>query len=62
MKRITVEEKDLIAALLKSGLIGAEVAEKTGRSIASVNKIRKEIQVAGFDIWHNGGVVSSSIK
>lgn len=62
MKRMTAEEKNWIKALLKSGLIGAEVAEKTGRSIATVTKIRKEIQEEGFDTWHRGGMIASSIR
>lgn len=61
MKRISIDEKNWIKSLLKSGLIGDEIAEKTGRSTATISKIRKEIETEGFDIWHNAGVVSRGI-
>lgn len=61
MKKITVEEKNWIVSLLKSGLIGDEIAEKTGRSTATISKIRKEVEQEGFDIWHNAGIVSRGI-
>lgn len=61
MKRITADEKNWIVSLLKSGLIGDEIAEKTGRSTATISKIRKEVELDGFDIWHNAGVVSRGI-
>ena len=59
MKKISVEKKEEVKMILRSGLVGYEVAEKTGVSISTVNKIRKELQREGFDIWHRGGVVSS---
>lgn len=61
MKKITVEERNWIVSLLKSGLIGDEIAERTGRSTASITKIRKEVEQEGFDIWHNAGIVSRGI-
>lgn len=59
MKKISVEKKEEVKMILRSGLVGYEVAEKAGVSISTVNKIRKELQREGFDIWHRGGVVSS---
>lgn len=61
MKRMTAEEKNWIKALLKSGLIGAEVADKTGRSVATVSKVREELEREGFDVWHRGGMIASGI-
>lgn len=59
MKKISVEKKEEVKMVLRSGLVGYEVAEQTGVSISTVNKIRKELEQSGFDIWHRGGVVSS---
>ena len=58
MKRISEQKKEEIRMILKTGLTGYEVAEQTEVSIATVNKIRKELEREGFDIWHRGGVVS----
>lgn len=61
MKRISIDEKNWIISLLKSGLIGDEIAEKTGRSVGTISKIRKEVESKGFDIWHKAGIVSRGI-
>lgn len=61
MKRISNETKELVKSLLKSGLVGYEVAEKAKVSTATVNKCRKELEEDGFDTWHVGGVVSATI-
>ena len=61
MSRITKETKELVKSLLKCGLVGYEVAEKAGVSIATVNKCRKELEESGFDIWHIAGRLSMSV-
>lgn len=58
MKKISNEKKELVKSLLKCGLVGYEIAEKAGVSQSYVTKVRGEIEREGFDIWHNGGVVS----
>ncbi len=59
MKRISEQKKEEIRMILKTGLTGYEVAEQAEVSVATVNKVRKELEREGFDIWHRGGVVSS---
>lgn len=62
MKKISVEKKEQVKALLKTSMTGYEVAEIAEVSTATVNKIRKELEQQGFDIWHKAGVVSSWIN
>lgn len=62
MKRITEEKKQEIRRVLETSATGYETAEKCGVSISTVNKVRKELEREGFDIWHKGGLVSSWIK
>ena len=52
MKKISVEKKEQVKALLKTSMTGYEVAEIAEVSTATVNKIRKELEQQGFDIWH----------
>lgn len=61
MKKITEDKKNDIRNALKSGMVGIEVADRTGVSISTVNKIRKELEVEGFDIWHVPGHISASL-
>lgn len=56
--RITNEEKDNIRRMLKSGMTTAQISDETGRSWDSVNNIRKELKLEGFDIWHRPGAMS----
>ena len=55
-KKISEKQKMLVVSLLKTGLTGYEIAEQAGVSVSTVNKIRKELEKTGFDIWHVGGV------
>lgn len=62
MKRMTAEEKNEIKRMLMHGLRGWEIEEKTGRNAPTINKIRKELQDEGFQIWHTkGGVIASTL-
>ena len=58
MKKISEKKKMLVVSLLKTGATGYEIAEQAGVSVSTVNKIRKELEMTGFDIWHVGGVHS----
>lgn len=62
MKKISAAKIEKIKGLLKCGMVGDEVAKHAGVSVATVNKVRKEVQKEGFDIWHRGGTISKSIK
>ena len=59
MKKISDKKKMLVISLLKTGATGYEIAEQAGVSVTTVNKIRKELELTGFDIWHRGGVHST---
>ena len=61
MKKISESKKSEIMNALKCGMVGIEVADRTGVSVATVNKIRKELEVNGFDIWHRPGKISASL-
>ena len=58
---VTTEEKERIISMLKSGMIGEQIAEETGRSQATIGRIRKELRKDGFDIWGRGSVIAESI-
>ena len=58
MKRLTVDEKIRIEGLIKTGMTGYEISDLTGRSEATITKIRKELERKGFDIWHRPGCLS----
>lgn len=63
MKRMTNDEKEMIRSMLKCGMVGVDIASKTGRSLATIGKVRQEIERdEGSNLWHNGGVISSTIK
>lgn len=55
------EEKENIVNLLKSGYTGQQIHDKTGRSVATIKKIRQELQKEGFDIWHRPSAIAESI-
>lgn len=59
--RISKEEKETIIGMLKSGYIASIIKDKTGRSEASINKIRKDLQLEGCNLWHKGSQIASSI-
>ena len=59
--RISKEEKETIIDMLKSGYIASIIKDKTGRSEASINKIRKDLQLEGCNLWHKGSPIASSI-
>ena len=63
MKKMTVEEREMIKSMLKRGMVGVDIADKTGRSLTTIGKIRQEIErFEGSNLWHNGGAISSTIK
>ena len=63
MKRMTNDEKMMIKSMLKCGMVGVDIADKTGRSLATISKIRQEIErEEGSNLWHNCGMISSMIK
>ena len=62
MKRISDETKIQIKAMLRSGMVGIDIADKCGVSMATVQKVRNEVKEEGHDIWHNPGKVSRYIK
>lgn len=62
MKKIDEYTKMQVRNALKSGMVGLDVASRTGVSTATVTKIRKEMEREGFDIWHTAGKVSKYIK
>lgn len=57
--KVTPELHDRIATLLKMGWTGADIAYETGVSQSRIVKIRKELSLQGFDIWHKGGALSA---
>lgn len=60
--KVTADEKMMIRAMLNSGMTGIDISEKTGRSLATISKIRQEIEkTEGSNLWHNGGLISSYI-
>ena len=60
-KHVTEEEREDIRRMLMSGMTGDEIRDKTGRSLPTIRKIRKQLQLGGFDTWHRPGKISSSI-
>ena len=62
MKRMTVDERMKIVGMLRRGMTGYEIAYETGRSEATIGKVRRELQREGFDVWHRPGVMSRYIK
>ncbi len=63
MKRISAEKKNQARSMLMTGSRGFEVAETLEISESSVNKIRKQLQDEGHQIWHlSGGKVSSTLR
>lgn len=61
MKRVSEIKKEQVKALLKCGKTGLDISDQVGISLATINKIRKELERTGFDIWHRPGVVSKYI-
>lgn len=63
MKRISKDEREMIRSMLNAGMTGLDINSKTGRSLATISKIRQEIErTEGSNLWHNGGAISSTIK
>lgn len=63
MPKIISEQTKLeIRAMLTRGIVGDEIADKTNVSIGTVNKIRKEVELEGHDLWHSPGKLSRFIK
>ena len=58
MKRIPEEIREKVKMKIRTGLTGYEVADECGVSESFVNKMRRELEQEGFDIWHRPGVVS----
>lgn len=58
---MSVDEKENIFRLLQSGYTGSQIHDMTGRSVATIKKLRQELQKAGFDIWHRGSSIAKSI-
>lgn len=56
--KLTNEEKDKIRTMLKSGMTTAQITDATGRSDQAVCRIRQELKLEGFDIWHRPGALS----
>ena len=61
-KIISEQTKLQIRAMLTRGIVGDEIADKTGVSVSTVSKIRKEVELEGHDLWHRPGKISRSIK
>ena len=59
--RMTEEDREMIRSMLKRGMVGVDIAYETGRSLATISKIRKEMERNGEGCWHNPGVVSRYI-
>lgn len=62
MKKISAEKIDKVKSMLRCGMTGGEIADRIGVSVSTVNKVRKEEERKGFDIWHKPGVISKKIK
>lgn len=62
MKKISAEKIDQVRSMLRCGMRGDDIADRVGVSTSTVNKVRKEEQIKGFDIWHKPGVISKTIK
>lgn len=63
MKRISKDEREMIRSMLNAGMTGLDINSKTGRSLATISKIRQEIErTEGSNLWHNGSAISSMIK
>lgn len=61
-KRSTVEEREQIKALIRSGLTREEIRDRTGRSLPLIQKIRNELkEQESFDNWHVGGMLSKGV-
>ena len=58
---VSAEVKSEIRNLLKTGMTGAEISEKTGVSTSTISKERAKLQRQGFDIWHRGSKIAMSI-
>ena len=62
MRKIIAETtKETIRSMVRAGQYGWQIQEATGVSLATINKIRKEVREAGWDhVYHKkGGVVSN---
>lgn len=62
MKKISEEVRERVKMKLQTSMTGYEVAEECKVSVSFVNKIRKELEAEGFDIWHRPGVASRWVK
>jgi hypothetical protein len=60
--RLSIDEKETIRTMLRSGYTRNQIHDATGRSIPVIQKIRDELkQSEDFDIYHKGGTISKTI-
>lgn len=60
--RLSIDEKEKIKTMLRSGYTRNQIHDATGRSIPVIQKIRDELkQSEDFDIYHKGGTISKTI-
>lgn len=60
--KLSVEEKERIKTMLRSGYTRNQIHDATGRSIPVIQKLRDELkQTEDFDIYHKGGTISKTI-
>ena len=61
-KRLTVEEREQIKTMIRSGMTRYQIHDQTGRSIPVIQNIRNELKKEeSFDNWHVGGMISKGI-
>lgn len=56
--KLTNEEKEKIICMLKSGMTTAQIVDASGRSEVTICRVRNELKLEGFDIWHRPGAMS----
>lgn len=61
-KRLTIEEREQIKTLIRSGLTREEIRDRTGRSLPSIQSIRNDLkEKESFDNFHVGGMISKGV-
>ena len=56
--KLTNDEKEKIRCMLKSGMTTAQIVDASGRSDVTISRVRNELKLEGFDIWHRPGAMS----
>lgn len=60
--RMTLEEKESIKTMIRSGMTKAQISEKTGRSDPTIQAVRNELKREEFfDDFHVGGMISKGV-